>query len=240
VFRQKIVKDLVRRLFLYAGLKIERRDLLEETIPADYNQSRFLPRVYRGSLDRYLYFFDQLEAARDVPGDIVECGVSIGHGALLFLLLSEYLGVERIYYGFDSFTGFPDPVEKDEATPITGKGFWASPTDAVLRVLRDGRVAEDTIRDRVRLTKGMFKDTLPHYEGRIALLHLDCDLYESYRTALETLYAKVSPGGIIMFDEYGDQRWPGAKKAIDEFFADKQEKPIPHRKCSWKYYLKKL
>lgn len=40
-------------------------------------------------------------------------------------------------------------------------------------------------------------------------------------------------------DEYDDQRWPGAKIAIDEFFADKPEKPIPHRKCHWKYFVQK-
>jgi predicted O-methyltransferase YrrM len=234
-----VFTDLIKRGFQYAGFKIERRDPLEETIPAHYNHSPFLPRVYRGSLDRYLYFLDQLNKIRAIEGDIVECGVSIGHGALLFLLISEYLGVERTYYGFDSFAGFPDPVEKDEVTPITGKGFWASPPEAVLRVLRDGRIPESKIRDRVRLSKGLFDETLPKFQGKIALLHLDCDLYESYKIALTELYDKVSPGGVIMFDEYADARWPGARKAIDEFFADKREKPVPHFKCTWKYYVEK-
>jgi predicted O-methyltransferase YrrM len=234
-----VLTDLIKRGFRYAGFKIERRDPLEETIPADYNHSPFLPRVYRGSLDRYLYFLDQLKTIRDIDGDIVECGVSIGHGALLFLLFSEYLGVERTYYGFDSFAGFPDPVEKDEVTPITGRDFWASPPETVLRVLRYGRIPEDKIRNYVRLIKGRFDETLPKYRGRIALLHLDCDLYESYKVSLATLYDKVVPGGIIMFDEYDDKRWPGAKKAIDEFFADKREKPTPHQKCDWKYYVEK-
>jgi hypothetical protein len=235
-----VLNDLIKRAFLYLGLKIERRDPLEESIPADYNHSPFLPRVYRGSLDRYLYFLDQLQKLQGVAGDIVECGVSIGHGALLFLLCSEYLGVERNYYGFDSFEGFPEAVAEDETTPIAGKGFYASPPATVLRVLRDGRIPEETIRDRVKLCNGFFNETLPSYGGTIALLHLDCDLYESYKVALATLYARVVKGGIIMFDEYGDQRWPGAKKAIDEFFADKPESVVRHRKCTWMYYVEKL
>ena len=109
-----VIKQLIKRGFSSLGLKIERRDPLEESIPADYNHSPFLPRIYRGSLDRCLYFLNQLEKIRGVEGDIVECGVSIGHGALLFLLLSQYLGVERTYYGFDSFEGFPDPVAQDD------------------------------------------------------------------------------------------------------------------------------
>ena len=235
-----VIKQLIKRGFSSVGLKIERRDPLEESIPADYDHSPFLPRISRGSLDRCLYFLNQLEKIRGVEGDIVECGVSIGHGALLFLLLSQYLGVERTYYGFDSFEGFPDPVAQDETTPITGKDFWANPPETVLRVLRDGRVPEKTIQDRVRLVKGFFDKTLSSYEGTIALLHLDGDLYESYKTPLETLYDKVVRGGIIMFDEYADPRWVGARKAIDEFFADKPEVVVPHAKCTWKYYVEKL
>ena len=234
-----MLKQLIKSGFSSVGLKLERRDLLEETIPADYDHSPFLPRISRGSLDRCLYFLDQLGKVRGIEGDIVECGVSIGHGALLFLLLSQYLGVERTYYGFDSFEGFPDPVAKDETTPITSKDFWANPPEIVLRVLRDGRVPERIVRDRVKLVKGFFDQTLSSYEGKIALLHLDGDLYESYKVSLDVLYRKVVRGGIIMFDEYADPRWVGARKAIDEFFADKPEVVVPHAKCTWKYYVEK-
>ncbi len=234
-----MIKSGIRQVLQQFGYKLERLDPLVESIPADYNHSPFLPRVYRGALDRYLYFKDMLETVRDVDGDIVECGVSIGHGALLFSLLGEYVGVNRNYYGFDSFEGFPDPVAKDEVTPIKGRGFWANPPEAVLRVLRDGRLAEEVIQQRIRLVKGWFDETLPQYEGSIAVLHLDCDLYESYKLSLETLYDKVQPGGVIMFDEYNDDRWPGATKAIDEFFAGKPETVQAHPKCRWKYHVRK-
>ena len=234
-----LFKSAIKKTLRSLGYKIEKIDPLEETIPADYNLSPYLPRIYRGALDRYLYFKDMLERVRTVEGDIVECGVSIGHGALLFTLLGDYVGTPRTYYGFDSFEGFPDPVEKDGITPIKGKGFWASPPETVLKVLRDGRLSDDVIRRRIRLTKGWFDQTLPLYEGRIALLHLDCDLYESYKLSLQTLYDKVQPGGVVMFDEYKDARWPGAAKAIDEFFRDKPEAIRPDSKCSWKYHVVK-
>ncbi len=233
------MKNLTKRALRKFGYKIEKIDPLEETIPADYNHSPFLPRVYRGALDRYLYFKDMLEQVKTVEGDIVECGVSLGHGALLFTLLSDYVDVPRVYYGFDSFEGFPDPVAQDETTPIKGRGFWANPPDTVMRVLRDGRLPDAVIRDRIRLVKGWFDQTLPSYTGDIALLHLDCDLYESYKLTLEALYGKVKPGGVILFDEYADSRWPGARKAIDAFFSDKPETIQAHSKCTWKYHVVK-
>ena len=91
----------------------------------------------------------------------------------------------------------------------------------------------------MKLVKGFFDQTLSSYEGKIALLHLDGDLYESYKVSLNVLYRKVVRGGIIMFDEYADPRWVGARKAIDEFFADKPEVVVPHAKCTWKYYVEK-
>jgi hypothetical protein len=232
-----LLKSTTKRVLRHFGYKIEKIDVLEESIPADYNHSPFLPRIYRGSMDRWLYLKDMVEAVKAVEGDIVECGVSIGHGALLFTLMSDYIGRPRTYYGFDSFEGFPSPVEKDETTPIPGKGFWANPQETVLKVLKEGRLSDEVIRERIILVKGWFHETLPGYQGRIALLHLDCDLYESYKVALETLYSKVQAGGAILFDEYGDTRWPGATKAIDEFFCDKPEAIRPHTKCSWKYHV---
>jgi hypothetical protein len=56
---------------------------------------------------------------------------------------------------------------------------------------------------------------------------------------LTALYEKVVPGGLIMFDEYRDDRWPGATKAIDEFFAGRPERIESHPKCDWKYFARK-
>jgi hypothetical protein len=63
-------------------------------------------------------------------------------------------------------------------------------------------------------------------------------LYESYTTCLNALYPKVRPGGIIMFEEYEDSNFPGGKRAIDEFFRDKPEKPLMYEAyCYLKYYV---
>ena len=231
-------KAIIKNALGVLGYEIRRRDPLAAQIPAYYETSPFLPPIRRGMVGRVLYFMDMLERTADLPGDIVECGVSIGHGALLFLLLSEQAGLTRSYCGFDSFEGFPDPVEKDGKTPITGPGFFANAPEVVQRTLRDGRLPDTVIEQRVRLIKGWFEDTVPRYDGQIAILHLDCDLYESYRTCLSTLYDKVVPRGIIMFDEYDGKWWPGAKKAIDEFFLNKPERVEKHARGNRYYAVK--
>jgi hypothetical protein len=57
------------------------------------------------------------------------------------------------------------------------------------------------------LVKGNVFDTLPKYlsdspETRIALLHLDVDVKEKTDFALELLYDRMVPRGIIVFDDY--------------------------------------
>jgi hypothetical protein len=229
-----MLKTLVKSAFRSAGLKVEWRDRLQELI--EYPSSPFLPTIDSFFLPRLFYQREMLELAAGAKGDLVECGTYIGHGLLPFILASEVLGLPRHYYAFDSFEGFPAPTKEDDGTHLT-KGFLQSAPELLLKVLRDGRVPEEVIQKRLHVVKGFFDQTLPKYEGQIGVLHLDCDLYDSYRVALGCLYDKVVKGGVIMFDEYLHPEFPGADRAIDEFFADKPEKPIKHRFGN--YYLVK-
>jgi hypothetical protein len=233
------VKTLVKQAFSSLGLTVSKRDRLAEQIPAGYLQSPYLPPIYRQSFSRLLYFQHIFEQIR-VSGDIVEC-VSIGTGILNWALLCDLGGDNRRIVGFDSFSGFPASQEADRKADglfETQAGDYASPPELVLKILGEGRVSSRFVQDNVRLVRGYFDATLPRYDGEIALLHLDCDLYESYAVCLKELYPKVVPGGIIMFDEYEDETFPGAKRAIDEFFADQLEKPIAYRKYDYlKYYV---
>jgi O-methyltransferase len=43
----------------------------------------------------------------------------------------------------------------------------------------------------------------PHASEPIALLRLDTDWYESTRQELEHLFPRLSPGGILIIDDYG-------------------------------------
>jgi hypothetical protein len=232
-----MVNQFLKRFIRMMGFTIERRDPLVESIPASYETSPYLPRVYMQSAARLLYFKEMVDRTARVEGDVVECGTSIGHGLLYFMLLSELAGVERTFYGFDSFEGFPAPTEADRGTHVY-QGYYANSPEIVIRVLKDGRVPERTIADHLHLVKGFFKETVPKYEGRIALLHLDCDLYESYRECLAHLYGKVVAGGVVLFDDYENAKFPGARKAVDEFFSNR-DRAIERHWCGKYYVVKK-
>jgi predicted O-methyltransferase YrrM len=92
-------------------------------------------------------------------------------------------------------------------------------------------VARLGLRDQVQLIPGHFTDTLPRTDtGPIAVLHLDCDWYDSVRVSLDHLYARVVPGGVIQIDDYG--RWQGARRAVDEFLAERRT-PVPLQRVDY-------
>lgn len=172
----------------------------------------------------------RLEAAlktAGIAGDIVQCGVYRGSSlGTLALLLKATHSAKRLW-GADSFQGFPGSSEFDLVGGILPKkahpDYFADTSLATVQnLLENIRVAE-----QVSLWPGFYDDSLPRLPASpISLLILDCDLYESYRTALTTLYSRLSPGGIVIFDEYFSPKYPGARRAVDEFFADKKEKPL--------------
>ncbi len=79
--------------------------------------------------------------------------------------------------------------------------------------------------DRVRYVQGKVEDTIPgQAPERIALLRLDTDWDESTRHELEQLYERLTPGGVLIVDDYG--HWAGARQAVDEFFAGRNDAPL--------------
>jgi hypothetical protein len=74
--------------------------------------------------------------------------------------------------------------------------------------------------DQVRWLKGWFKDTLPQAPiERLAVMRLDGDFYESTMDALTGLYERLSVGGYVIVDDYGEDDWTYCRRAVDEFRA---------------------
>ena len=70
----------------------------------------------------------------------------------------------------------------------------------------------------MRFIVGKVEDTIPgEAPGKIAILRLDTDWYESTKHELINLYPKLSTGGVLIIDDYG--HWEGARRAVDEYLA---------------------
>jgi len=176
-------------------------------------------------------------------GMLAECGVYRGGTLVPTGLFLKQNNIAKIVYGFDSFQGFDASVDSeialggsDSADKRRG-GFSDTSLEYVAAKVRRWGVQQ-----QVRLVRGYLERTLPlHAQERFCFVHLDVDIYESYRLALEFFYPRMTPGGIILLDEYNDPPWPGCNKAVDEFLRDKPERLAEiQRDNHLKYFFRKL
>ena len=73
---------------------------------------------------------------------------------------------------------------------------------------------------------GPFETTMKLGEAQnlsFSVIFLDCDLYDGYMETLQYGWDKLIPGGIVFLDEYYSLKFPGARIAVNEFFADKKD-----------------
>lgn len=166
---------------------------------------------------------EQLETAvqtllrEGIPGDLVECGVWRG-GASVFLrgLLEAHQDPTRRVWVADSFQGLPPASTAPDRALEVDLTEAAAPLLAVdLETVREAFEVHGLLDDRVRFVPGWFRDSLPGAGiAQIALLRLDGDLYESTRDALEALWDRVSPGGVVVIDDWV---LPPCRQAVEEF-----------------------
>jgi hypothetical protein len=172
-----------------------------------------------GDMARYYFFcltLDQL-IKEELPGDLAEIGVYKGETATLIAKIARRLG--KTAWLLDTFEGFDqkDLQGIDYGQP---EQFDDTSLDSVRALVGD---------ENVHFIKGYFPDTAAQLptSGSYCLVHIDCDLYNPVRAALEYFYPRVVPGGFLLVHDYSSLHWDGAEEAVDEFFADKPESPIP-------------
>jgi len=167
--------------------------------------------VHKGpNVDAYL---NQIVICSGLGGDVAECGVYKGHNTHYYGNMLSEVAPNKIIYGFDSFQGLPTQPE-----PVPGHDFSDVRYVDVLRFLLPIK--------NVVLVPGLFEDTLPCFRGHsFSCVILDCDLPDSYLTALNCLYSTVVVGGVIVLDEYFSVKYKGVRFVVDQFFSDKAEEP---------------
>lgn len=158
-----------------------------------------------------------------LPGEFWECGVFKGGTARMLAALIADHGPRALRL-FDTFEGSP-PIDRefDIAYPkrdITSDQQKQELSEAAVRQRLAGH-------DFVHFHKGLVPDSFAGLNPEsIALAHIDVDLYQGVRGCCEFIYPRLAVGGIMIFDDYGYASCPGARRAVEEFFADKPEFPL--------------
>jgi O-methyltransferase len=209
------VRILARLIYPELRLRYNSQDWLNDRA---FNEYLELFAETRGiNSGRRWMVYQLLRATQEVPGDTAECGVFQGATSYIICAFAEAARLARTHHAFDSFEGLSEP------TAIDGR-HWrkhdlACGLESVQRRL--GRFS------RIRYHKGWIPDCFPEVDGlSFSFVHIDVDIYEPTRDSVAFFYSRLSPGGILVCDDYGFATCPGATKAVDDFLRDKPEKMI--------------
>ena len=129
-----------------------------------------------------------LDEAVQADGDLCECGVFRGSTLIPTGLYLAQHGINKQVFGCDSFEGFGDAVAIDvqlggtecEARHVNGMNSTSQRYVA-------RRLESFGLDAMTQLLPGYFENTLHQLADRqFCFVHLDCDLYQSYKTCLSS------------------------------------------------------
>lgn len=164
--------------------------------------------------------------ARNVPGDVLECGAYRGATSLLLAVLARLNGVEKATIMMDTFTGTPHfstfDQQRDqlEFRPPPGQVEIIHQAAEVLGVA-----------DRIEVFPGLFEDTFPRLLARsrfrLAFVHIDPNTYLGTLEACRLAIPAISPQGVVVFDDYNGVCDLGVRLAAEQYFAGGGTRPCP-------------
>jgi 2-polyprenyl-3-methyl-5-hydroxy-6-metoxy-1,4-benzoquinol methylase len=188
----------------------------------------FTRHVRRQCLSKFLARSEIFNQILDVHGSILDLGVSAGQSLFTWAQLSsirEPLNYTRKIIGFDTFEGIPGISEQDLQSPspsshLKAGGFKFEHLDQ----LELAKAQFDLNRslghiEKIEMIKGDICKTLPKYleeNGHlvVSLLHIDVDVYEATKVALDHVVKLMPKGAIIVFDEVNQVPYPGETRAV--------------------------
>lgn len=151
----------------------------------------------------------------NIPGDFVECGVFKGFSSAVIADYHDFNKIIKTMYLYDTFEGVPDEYKEHD----TQNDYYND-----MNIVDNETVYKNVLRrfdiyNNVIVTKGALPHSLTKVcPAEISFLHIDLNSAEAENAVLEVLFDKISPGGIIILDDYGWLFYEKQKILEDEFF----------------------
>ncbi len=150
----------------------------------------------------------------EIYGDIAEFGSYKGHSGYLMSEVLRVMSSDKKVYLFDTFEEFPSEIMGIDS-------FWSNTHQVDFEEVKNKLSSyQNTI-----LIKGDFTKTLPETGiENLSFIYVDCDSYRATKFLTEYLYErKLSPGGVMVFEDYGHPALLGNRLAIHNYFDNRKD-----------------
>jgi O-methyltransferase len=151
------------------------------------------------------------DVGRRLEGDFVECGVNKGGFSLTIMRYLNFQTLPKRFWLYDTFEGLVDSqITEAERAKGLRAGTYEPCYEQVCATFAE-------YGDQVEIVKGPIPDTLTRSPDKVAFMSIDMNCAEPEVAAAEHFWPRLSPGALIVLDDYG---WAGhinQKHAMDDF-----------------------
>ena len=157
--------------------------------------------------------------ASKLEGDFVEAGVNKGFVSSAIMQYLNWNSLSKNYYLLDTFAGIPEANRAENAKKggvdfksddRIASGFYTSDVESLRENFSQW--------ERVNIIQGAVPETLKEVKSdSIAFLHLDMNCSAPEVATMEALWERLSPGAIILMDDYAYWGFQSIKEGADKF-----------------------
>jgi hypothetical protein len=204
------------------------QEILSMGYTADEYLHHFPAFVGHMTLWRALTLYELYKKTLGIAGHIADVGVYVGASALLFGKLMQIFEPESLsmVHGFDWFKG--THVSKEDTLQIEGAH---QEDETRLRKLIACQKLDHVVKvhklDVAKEIEGFFAAN-PHL--RFKLVFLDSGTYDVVSSAIRAFWPRLTPGGLLVLDQFNHEVAPGEVRAIHELLPNEKVETIPN---SW-------
>lgn len=147
--------------------------------------------------------------SQPLEGVLVEVGTWRGGSGAMMAAAARRAGIVDPVFLCDTFRGV---VKAGAHDPLYKNGEHADASAAGVRAL-----CRRLSLEAVRVLEGVFPDETGRLvpEGPVRFCHIDVDVYESARDALEWVWPRLCVGACVVFDDYGYEGCSGVTDLVD-------------------------
>lgn len=146
---------------------------------------------------------------KDIEGAVAELGVFQGE----FSKVLNAVFPRRKLYLFDTFNGFDErDIQMENETGLS-KAYKEEFQNTSIQMVLD-KLSNPS---QVIIKEGYFPDTTIGIQETFALVSIDVDLYTPTYEGLKWFIKRMNKGAIILLHDYGNQRFQGVKKAVEDY-----------------------
>ena len=244
---KKLLFDLFSFLGIFLVIKKKRKNSDFELI----NKNEWIPflignekiDIYKNSIQKtgqlktdnfskQLRFYNLLQLTEHIfknkelkEHNFAECGCWHGYSSLALSTILKKNNFKNNFYIFDSFEeGLSDVKLQDKnllkdmtlKEELKQKNYFKSSEIHVKNILRPFNF--------IKIFNGWIPERFKEVsDKKFSFVHIDVDMYQPTLDSIKFFFPRLEKNGIIICDDYNISAFPGAKKAWDEYFEDKED-----------------